>query len=411
MNVTPLKNPDYRKLLTANLVNRFGDSVDAIAFTWLTYEITENASLSALVFAANMLPMVIVQPLAAPVVDKMKKKWIMVYADLLRGLLLSVFLFLLWKQLAAPWMFVFFTFATNFVEAFRVPAGVSFVTKVLRKDELDSGINMNQMVSQVCTIGGTAVGGILVAVSPFLAMSLDVISFFISALCIAGIHVQEQIQQTIQQNTYWQNLIGGFQYLGKNKKFLVFVIAALLCNALNSVLSSVSAAYISRDLHGDAIYMSAADILLTITGLATMFFLSKYQDKIRPSILFTWVEFGASAGLYLILGFLPLCPAFLRFGIWTGSFLLYGIFSGIFGAFIQVMFVKVVDNAYLSRASGVFNSLGTLCTPIFSIGMAVLVKRIEIPVIFLCTSLLCVLVLLLLSFSGCCKVLDMEESS
>lgn len=33
MNLKPLKNPNYRKLLAANLINRFGDSVDSIAFT------------------------------------------------------------------------------------------------------------------------------------------------------------------------------------------------------------------------------------------------------------------------------------------------------------------------------------------------------------------------------------------
>lgn len=92
MNLKPLKNPNYRKLLAANLINRFGDSVDSIAFTWLSYEMTENASLSALVFAANILPTVLVQPFAAPIADKMKKKGIMICTDLLRGLLLSVFL-------------------------------------------------------------------------------------------------------------------------------------------------------------------------------------------------------------------------------------------------------------------------------------------------------------------------------
>ncbi len=44
-----VKSPEYRKLLLTNLMNRFGDSVDAIAFTWLVYEITSSASWSALI--------------------------------------------------------------------------------------------------------------------------------------------------------------------------------------------------------------------------------------------------------------------------------------------------------------------------------------------------------------------------
>ena len=54
-----LKNSDYRKLLFADVINRFGDSVDAVAFTWLTYQFSHSASLSALTLAANRLPTVI----------------------------------------------------------------------------------------------------------------------------------------------------------------------------------------------------------------------------------------------------------------------------------------------------------------------------------------------------------------
>ncbi len=38
-----LAQGEYRKLIFANTVNRFGDSIDAIAFTWLVYQITHNA--------------------------------------------------------------------------------------------------------------------------------------------------------------------------------------------------------------------------------------------------------------------------------------------------------------------------------------------------------------------------------
>lgn len=50
---TLLKNRNYTKLLSANMINRLGDGIDSIAFTWLTYALTKNASLSAIVFAAT----------------------------------------------------------------------------------------------------------------------------------------------------------------------------------------------------------------------------------------------------------------------------------------------------------------------------------------------------------------------
>ncbi|MFQ7527085.1 MAG: hypothetical protein ACLRMN_05440 [Mediterraneibacter gnavus] len=47
---TLFQNRNYVKLLSANMINRLGDGIDSIAFTWLTYALTKNASLSAIVF-------------------------------------------------------------------------------------------------------------------------------------------------------------------------------------------------------------------------------------------------------------------------------------------------------------------------------------------------------------------------
>ncbi len=39
-----LGQTQYMKLLVADAVNRFGDSVDSITFTWLVYALTQSAS-------------------------------------------------------------------------------------------------------------------------------------------------------------------------------------------------------------------------------------------------------------------------------------------------------------------------------------------------------------------------------
>ena len=59
-----LRQKEYMKLIGANLINRFGDSIDAIAFTWLVYAVTGSAAWTTLIFALNQLPTVLLQPFA-----------------------------------------------------------------------------------------------------------------------------------------------------------------------------------------------------------------------------------------------------------------------------------------------------------------------------------------------------------
>ena len=87
----PLSKSKLCKTFVCQYDQRLGDGIDSIAFTWLTYALTKNASLSAIVFAANVLPTVLFQPLAAPFVDRMQKQKVMVWSDLLRGLSLQDF--------------------------------------------------------------------------------------------------------------------------------------------------------------------------------------------------------------------------------------------------------------------------------------------------------------------------------
>lgn len=400
------KNRNCRSLLLANVVNRFGDSIDAIAFTWLTYTFTQSAALSAIVFAANMLPTVIFQPLAAPIVDKLKKRKVMIYADLARGSCLTFFIALHQLDLLASWMFVVFTFVVNSIEAFRVPAGVAFLPSVLSKEEQDAGINFNQLSSQVCTLAGTAAGGALVAVSPVLAMMIDCATFFLSALFIALIRLQEIIDQTTAANNYWRNLKDGFQYLGKNHTFLIFITGAFLCNSLNAVFSSLAAAFISGTLHATADYLSIANIIITVSSLVMMLLYPKLSVKLKPSIMFSWIPFSGLAIFYLSLSVLPYLNERALFIAWIVLFLVLGISSGMLGAFVNVMFVKVVEPAYLSRAAGVFNSVGTIIMPILSVLIAALLQLIEIPTIFFITGVFAVMMILIFAISGAGKVLD-----
>ena len=51
---TLLKNRNYTKLLSANMINRLGDGIDSIAFTWLTYALTKRLWCGLISFADSL---------------------------------------------------------------------------------------------------------------------------------------------------------------------------------------------------------------------------------------------------------------------------------------------------------------------------------------------------------------------
>lgn len=79
------KQKEYMKMMVAALINRFGDSIDAIASTWIVYELTGSAVWSAVIFGVNKVPSVFVTPLAGAWVEGRNKKAIMIITDLIRA--------------------------------------------------------------------------------------------------------------------------------------------------------------------------------------------------------------------------------------------------------------------------------------------------------------------------------------
>lgn len=114
---------EYLKLTMANAVNRFGDSIDMIAFSLMVYQLTGSASWVAVIFGINALPSILFQPFAGAIVERLHKKTIMILADIGRGVIVGVTAVLLMLDLLQPWILLVLTFINSTLESLRIPAG------------------------------------------------------------------------------------------------------------------------------------------------------------------------------------------------------------------------------------------------------------------------------------------------
>lgn len=52
----------YRFVILANIISRFGDSIDSIAYSWLVYGLTNSKSWLAITVGVNMIPTILFHP-------------------------------------------------------------------------------------------------------------------------------------------------------------------------------------------------------------------------------------------------------------------------------------------------------------------------------------------------------------
>ena len=89
------RSPSYAPLWAAQLVSSFGDTLHYVALVVLVYELTGRGAAVAVLVAAEIVPVLLLAPVAGVVIDRVSRKAVLIGADLGRA---ALALSLVWPQ-------------------------------------------------------------------------------------------------------------------------------------------------------------------------------------------------------------------------------------------------------------------------------------------------------------------------
>lgn len=392
----------FLKLLVANVVSRFGDSLDAIAFGWVMYKITNSASMMALLLAINILPTVILQPIAGVIAERTSKKKAMILCDLGRGtaVILIAILFMTGNLNVATLMLA--TVVNSSLEAFRVPASSSFTPLVLDKEKYTIGMGLSGGSSRVAEIVGMALaGGIVGLFGAHVALFIDAGTFLFSAIMISFVKVKEVISDVkLNLKEFFSDLKGGFKHLTSNKLLVALAVLGAVMNFTMAPFNSFNTIFVGNDLQLGAEWLSFFALAMSggmALGSLAMPKLEKFISR-RIMIFFggiLTVLFYAS--LWLAPQLIGTKPFMLGLGLFTC--VLMGIASGTISTIYASSFMTIVDKDYLARCSGIINAMLTCIMPVASLICSGLALFMTVPQIFLFCSGICLVLYIGMLFS------------
>jgi MFS family permease len=390
------KQKEFMKTVIADIVNRFGDSIDTIAFVWLVYQVTQSAAWSAIIFGVNKIPTVLLQPFAGAVIERMKKKRIMVFTDIIRGLCVGFIATAYIAGFLNQWYMLAASLIISSAEAFRGPASSALIPKLLEQKHYEFGLSLSRSASSIMELVGLSVAGIIVAkLSITAAIYIDMATFFISAFILSLLRIKEDavIKTKIKPVEYVTTLKEGFAYLNQQTLLKYFVILALFLNAILVPFNSLSAPLISEVLRSDELMMSVLYTAISvgmIIGAALYPYLSGRLSK-RAIVIIS----GYSIGLYYFTFILTgsfISSAILKYIIiGTVSFII-GAAIALLSSMCSVEFMKNVREEYLARSSALFNAVCTAATPVASFIISAIAGFTSTAVMFIISGILDILI-------------------
>ena len=214
-----------------HLISHAGDAVFMIALPWLMLDITGSKSLTSLVSMSAYLPAVLFGLFAGVVVDRYNRKWIMIYSDILRALLVAVIPLALIYGFISPLLIGAITFSLSTFSAFFYPARDSLIPHIVTAEELPAANSAISVSGQMSHLLGPLFAGIGISIFGLRHLfTADAISFLFSILLISLI-VGPARKLTIEKHPpKWLGIVEGLTYVNSNKGLRLLLILTFVNN-------------------------------------------------------------------------------------------------------------------------------------------------------------------------------------
>lgn len=400
--------PQYLKLLSADLISRFGDSLDAIAYSWIMYEITGSESLMALILGLNYIPTVLLQPFTGALVDRIKKKKLMVVTDVLRCVIVAAMVLLYSNGRLTPFLIAVLTLCTSTVEAFRMPAGNAILPMILQPDYYTLGKAASYSLARASQlIGYVFAGGLIAWIGSAGVLWIDAATFVVSAVLIATIKAAEiQGAGRIDTHQIFQDFKDGLAFMKGSKPVQVVTVIGIVINFGLMPLSVFQTPYVDDYLKMGPEMLSYIKILMVIGMMSGAAIAPKLLRFPKAKIdLFAGIGMGISIVCMYITVIVGNAAATMI--LLTLSMLSVGIGGGILNVIDGGCMMKSVPKDMMGRVSGLHSALMEVSMPVGSFLCSALVLKLSVIQLFLMFG---ICTIFFYSYMGLTRKLDCLDS-
>lgn len=308
-----LANPQFRRLLAAQTISRWGDTFSSVALVIVVYRLTGSGLQVAGTVAFEIAPVLLFGFLAGAVVDRRPRRQVMIAADLGR-VLVALLLASFGDHLAVLYggAFLLSTFS-----AFFNPAATSLLPAIVDDGDLVGANSAVWSAAVLSQIALAPVAGALVAVvggTP--AFLLNAASFAASAALLWRLAVPALVART--PSKHLADVAEGLRAI-RTSRFLTVLtgvqgLAALSAGATSALLVVLAEEHLDAGLRRFGLLIAAIGVG---AGFGPLLLQRFVDDVRRPVFLF---------GPYLLRGLVDLVlAAFSSFGLALAALAVYGL--------------------------------------------------------------------------------------
>jgi predicted MFS family arabinose efflux permease len=274
------------------LLSSFGDAIFTLTLSWMIVDITGSAIIMGTYLMVVGLPRAALMLFGGVVVDRLSPRTVMLYSDLLRGVVMVVLLLLCLGGTPPLWSLYVLGLIFGSVDAFYWPAASRLRQNLVIREQYTQ---MNSIITgtiQASVIVGPLVGASLLSLGGYtLGIAVNGLSFLLSALTLFAIRlgVASTSASGKQTRSIRKDLIEGLQFVWQTPILLTQLSAVFFANAgMNG--ASVGLPFLAQEYGVGADGFSRMSAAFGIGGVVGAVLFAVIVIK-RPTPRMTWAAF------------------------------------------------------------------------------------------------------------------------
>jgi MFS family permease len=371
-----LGQPAYRKLWAARTISQIGDVAQFTTLALLIVMLTGSGLGVSAVVLAEIVPVLLLAPLAGSLVDRLPRVQVMVAADLVRVALAGVLA--IWHD-SAPIAYAV-AFGLSAGQVFFSPAAQSLLPSVVKDDELvaaNSGIWTAAVTAQIAVAPVAALLAVTVGFGP--AFALNAVSFALSALVLRGLREPERVRP-VKVTSPFAHAREALSALGQIP-LLKALAAGQFLAALSAGATSALLVVLAQDrLGGGGGFGFLVAAIGAGAALGPLLLLRRIRDPRRP--LFVFGPYAVRGIVDLVLAVVTTVP------LAAGALLFYGLSTSTGNVTFSSLVQSRVPEDLRGRAFAGFDVLWQTGRMLSLLGGGLLADAVGIQAVYLLGGLL-----------------------
>jgi MFS family permease len=223
--LSSLKHRNFRLLFFGTSLSHVGDFIQAMAQSWLVWQMTKSPFLLGVVGFCQALPRLLLGAVGGAIVDRVARRQLLICTQVLAMAQAFCFWALVYFGWIQLWHIMSLVLFLGTVNSLNQTARHSLINNLVPREDLMNAIALNSSLANLAKIIGPSIGGVLIGIIGVAGcLFVNAVSFLAIIVTLVIMEFPTLTSRMKEELPFWAEVTEGYRFLRGERRLLAIIL-------------------------------------------------------------------------------------------------------------------------------------------------------------------------------------------